>query len=165
MSRSGDHAVGWVRAVALALACAALLPACTPEPEGYVAASAEDSAAADRAIESGDDDGAIDLLRTIAEREVPSSVAEEDARVIRQDAYDRWARVRMQGGELEEARRAVDRGLALGERDDLFTANLLTTRGRIHEARGRDREAARDYHRALVIEEALLDRALGGSDE
>jgi tetratricopeptide (TPR) repeat protein len=149
----------------LALALALALSACTPSPESYVGASAEDSAAADRAIEAGDRAAAIERLRAIVEREVPSSLAEEDARVIRQDAYDRWARVALDAGELDEAEAAVGRGLALGERDDVFTANLLTTRGRIHEARERDREAARDYHRALVIQEALLEQALGGSDE
>ena len=170
MSSLGRQAITWLpslpaRATALALLCAGLALGCTPDPDGYVAASAEDSAAADRAIERGEHEPAIERLRAIVEREVPASVAEEDARVIRQDAYDRWARVLMGRGEVDEATRVVDRGLALGEREDLFTANLLTTRGRLHEARGRDREAARDYHRALVIEEALLERALGGSDE
>ena len=163
--RQRSAPIGWARAAALALLSLGLPVACTPDPDGYVAASAEDSAAADRAIERGEHELAIERLRAIAEREVPSSVAEEDARVIRQDAYDRWARVRMGRGDVDEARRIVERGLALGEREDLFTANLLTTRGRVAEAQGRDREAARDYHRALVIEEALLDRALGGSDE
>lgn len=165
MSSSGRHVSRGVRALLLALSWALLVPACTVDPEAYVAASAEDSAAADRAIERGEHERAIERLRAIAEREVPASVAEEDARVIRQDAYDRWARVLLGRGDVDAASGVVERGLALGEREDLFTANLLTTRGRIHEAGGRDREAARDYHRALMIEEALLDRALGGRDE
>lgn len=153
----------WLPTIAAALACA-LLAACG-DGRAWMEANRADSAAADRAIERGERAEAARHLAAIAEREPPRGVAEEDARVVRQDAYERWARLEMEGGDLAAARARVERGLALGEREDVFTANLLTTRGRIAEAEGRDREAARDYHRALRIEEALLDRALGGSDD
>lgn len=149
--------------LACALACA--LTACDGGGRAWVEANAADSAAAERALASGDDQEAIEHLSRIAERRAPEAVAEEDARVVRQDAYDRWAQIELGNGNEARAMRLVGRGLGLGEGDDVFTANLLTTRGRIHEAAGRDREAARDYHRALRIEEVLLDRALGGADE
>ncbi len=150
------------------LVCAAALAfSCGNATDGgaWIEAAQTDSAAADRAIAAGSHDEAAQHLRAIVERAVPSGVAEEDARVVRQDAYDRWAQLEMKRGSHAEAMELVGRGLALGERTDIFTANLLTTRGKIHEETGRDREAARDYHRALRIEERLLERALGGADE
>lgn len=149
----------------LALVLAALALAGCEDGRAWMEANRADRAAAERALERGDREEAARHLAAIAEREPPRGVAEEDARVVRQDAYERWARLEMERGDLPKARALVDRALALGEREDVFTANLLTTRGRIAEAEGRDREAARDYHRALRIEEALLERALGGSDE
>lgn len=152
---------------ALALVCAVVCAGCGSmgaEGEAWMEANAADSAAADSALAAGDRAEAIERLRAIAERERPAAVAEQDARVVRQDAYDRWARIEIARGDAERARQLVERALALGEEEDVFTANLLTTRGKLHEMRGADREAARDYHRALIIEEGLLDRALGGGE-
>jgi hypothetical protein len=156
----GRAARAWI-GLTLALA---LLSACTPE-RGWIERSRADSDAAERALARGNAPKAIDLLRTIVEREVPGGVAREDARVVRQDALDRWARIELAAGHAPEALRRADQGLRLGERQDVFTANLWTTHGRAHEALGQDRQAADDYHRALVIEEALLSQALGGEDE
>lgn len=145
-----------------AMLALALVSGCTgSEAERYVAVSARDSEAADRALQHGDPGAALDRLRTIIDREVPNAVAEEDARVIRQDAFDRAARALLAMGASNDASTMIERGLSLGEHVDVFTANLLTTRGRIHESRGDDHQAARDYHRALTIQEALLERTLG----
>lgn len=122
------------------------------------------SAQADAADARGDRVAAIDALSRIVERQVPESVAAEDARVVRQDACARLAERLLEHGDPERAARVVAEGLALGEREDLFTANLLTVQGLVHEGRGDDREAARAYHRALLIQEALLERALGGDE-
>lgn len=149
--------------VALALTCA-LVSGCNSE-RSWIEENAADNAAADQALASGHTGQAVARLRRIARRPVPSGVASEDASVVRQDALNRWARIELGRNANEEALRRSDEGLALGTREDVFTANLLTTRGRANEALGRDREAAEDYHRALVIEEALLTRALGGDDE
>jgi tetratricopeptide (TPR) repeat protein len=156
-----------LRSVGLAglLACGALLTGCGQGERVWIEESAADSRLAERALAEGRTDHAVAHLERIALRQVPGGVAEEDARVVRQDAYDRWARIELERGDARKALRLVDRALALGEREDVFTANLLTTRGRIREAEGEDREAARDYHRALRIEEVLLERALGGGDE
>lgn len=148
----------------LVLLALVALSACTPE-RGWIERNAADSAAAERALARGDRELAIDRLRAIVERDAPSSVAREDARVVKQDAYDRWARIELSRGDAPAALRLASEGLHLGERRDVFTANLLTTRGRAEEAMERDREAAADYHRALRIEDALLSDALGGDDE
>ena len=141
---------------AFALACL-LLSGCGDEARSWIAEVRADSEAA----ETAEGTEAIVALERLLAREVPDDVAEEDARVVRQDAHERLAQLLLERGDPERARREVEEGLALGERDDVFTANLLTLRGRIFEAQGRDHEAARDYHRALRIHEALLDRALG----
>jgi tetratricopeptide (TPR) repeat protein len=132
---------------------------------GWVDASALDSAAAEAALARGDQAAAVTALRAIAERPAPDEVAPEDARVVRQDALERWARIELDRGEAARALELLQRALALGERDDVFTANVLTTRGRALEASGRDRDAAADYHRALRIEERLLESVLGGGDD
>lgn len=140
-----------------------VLAGCAAQPTAsdYVEATSSDSRAAERAREQGQLEAAVIALDAIVARPVPDELSEDHARVIRQDAHDRLARIRLRRGDLVAAERDVTAGLALGEHEDLFTANLLTTRGRIHEAAGRDLEAARDYHRALEIHETLLDRALG----
>lgn len=146
--------------VALVIAFLAAVGAgCADESGAWVEYVSARSAAAS---EGAAPDVSIRALRDIVEREVPEGVAAEDRRVVHQDAYDRLAQLALAAGDLDEAERHVAAGLALGEREDLFTANLLTSRGRIHEARGHDREAAADYHLALRISEALLDRVLSG---
>lgn len=150
------------RALGLVALALAWLVGCGDEAGRWVERAAADSEAADTALATGDHAEAEARLEALLSRGVPDDVAEEDARVVRQDAYDRLAEIALARGELERAAERVEEGLSLGEREDVFTANLLSTRGRIHEAAGRDAEAARDYHRALRIHEGLLDEALGG---
>lgn len=137
-------------------------------PRAWVSASRADSAAATEALTQGDDEAALRRLGALLARPVPDGVAERDARVVRQDACDRVARIHLARGDTRRAMRFATQGLELGqaglelgEADDVFTANLIITRGRIHEAAGRDREAADDYARAIAIQEALLEAALG----
>jgi predicted negative regulator of RcsB-dependent stress response len=150
-------------ALLVAFACGPWLAGCDPgaDARAWVEATEADSQAADAAFEAGELEVAAQRLEAIAARPAPSSVAADDARVVRQDAYERLARVQLELEELDAAQASVDRGIALGDADDVFVANLYTTRGRIHERAGRDREAAADYHRAITILEAALGRALG----
>lgn len=142
-----------------ALVVAVLLAsACTDDAAAWMEFVASRSAAAGDASDAQ----AERLLLELVRQPVPPSVAAEDRRVVHQDAYDRLARIALGRGDRPTAERHVAAGLALGVRDDLFSANLLTTRGQIHEARGQDREAAADYHLALRISESLLDRVLSG---
>lgn len=144
-----------------AFLCLALLHGCAGDAASWIRDVRAASAEADAAEARGDAAAAARALERITEGEVPEAVAAEDARVVRQDAFARLAQLRLDRGDPVAALADVDRGLVLGEREDLFTANLWAMRGRALEAAGRDREAARDYHRALIIHEALLDRALG----
>lgn len=151
-----------MRRASVILALALVASIGCDDAHGWVELSAADSVAADAALARGAHDEAAAALARIVERPVPSSVAAEDARIVRQDASERWARLSLERGDPQAALERLDQGLALGERGDVFTANLLTLRARVLEAQGRDGEAAADYHRALLIEETLLERALGG---
>ena len=52
----------------------------------------------------------------------------------------------------------AERGLGYGTAPNLFMANLLVARGAAHEALNDPRAAADDYHRALMMNDALLRR-------
>ena len=89
----------------------------------------------------------------------------EDARVVRQDLAYRLASIALEDERAEDARSYADRGLALGAATDVFTANLYVVRGQARETLGDAVGAAGDYHEALIVNEALLDRVLDPSPE
>ncbi|MBX3272100.1 MAG: hypothetical protein KF729_17675 [Sandaracinaceae bacterium] len=150
------------RATATTLLLGALLAGCADDPRAWMTDVRAASERADAAEARGDHAAAIDALEAILSREAPRGLAAEDLRVVRQDAHERLGRASLARGDVDRAAAHAREGLALGEREEIFTANLLALAGRVAEARGDDREAARAYHRALVIHEALLERALGG---
>ena len=118
---------------------------------------------ADEALAAGDAARAREVLRGAFDTAVPASMAPEDARIVRQDLAFRLGELDLDAGEAAAAVEWADRGLALGQAEDVFTANLLIVRGRAREAQGGDREAIEDYFRALEINEALLRRTLDGT--
>lgn len=81
-------------------------------------------------------------------------------RQVLQDIAFRLGQVMLDEKKTGEAMEACARGLALGERDDLFTANLLILRGHVLQELGKPVPAAEDFHKALVINEKLLGRVL-----
>ncbi len=121
-------------------------------------------AAADRAVRAGDLAAASDALADFTEQRPPEDVSAEDARIVRQDVHYRLSRLALQRGDAEEARRWAERGLTLGEEDDVFTANLYVARGQAREALGQATQAAADYHEALKINERLLEALLEGDE-
>jgi hypothetical protein len=144
--------------VALSCACSAR----TPAPAPWIQAAAEASRAADRAIVDGQLDRARSLLRGLIASPVPPSLAAQDQRAVVQDAYFRLAEVELRAHAAAAARAWADRGLALGEAGDLFTANLLIVRGRARAALDDAHGAAADYRAAMAINEALLARLTEG---
>jgi predicted negative regulator of RcsB-dependent stress response len=116
---------------------------------------------ADERIGQGDIDGARNALRSAIESPVPKATNPEDARVVRQDLYYRLAAIELSQSRPEDALRWATTGLDLGHGTDVFTANLHIARGKALERRGDASGASRDYHDALLITEALLDKALG----
>lgn len=115
---------------------------------------------ADAAEQWGDLEAARVALETLAGTPAPAAVAPTHARAARQDLYFRLATLAAMRSEHAEARDAATAGLALGEEDDVLTANLLIARAEAHEALGEREGASRDFLAALRINEALLDAVL-----
>jgi tetratricopeptide (TPR) repeat protein len=72
-------------------------------------------------------------LRQILSLSFPPGAAEADD--VRNDARAVLAKLLVSQGELDEAARTVDEGLAQSRRESFFVANLYTVQGEIHEAR------------------------------
>lgn len=150
----------------VALVACLVLVACGGEDgAAWVAQARSASVRADEALASGDMARAREALTPLVEQAPPRAVSPDDARVVAQDAAWRLARLALADGDGAAALGWVDAGLSRGRRGDVFVANLLAVRGQALEALGRDVEAARDYHAALVINEALLDEVLASAQK
>ena len=143
--------------VCLAVWCGACAYGASPAPFVSRALSAHQEA--DAQLARGDLDAARANLVALVETQAPAGMAPADVRVIRQDALYRLVELEIQAEQAQAAVAYADQGLALGG-DDLFVANLHVGRGRALEQLGRDADAAAAYHRALGINERLLDEAL-----
>lgn len=90
----------------------------------------------------------------------PTTIAAEDARVVRQDIAYRLARIDMAEGRNQDALTWARKGLALGRNASVETANLLIVSGHVNQRIGNEQQAIVDLHDALVINDTLLTRAL-----
>lgn len=142
----------------------ALVTACSPD-SSWVARVERAHRDADAAAARGDYDGARAALRALSEAGLPSSVVAADRQRIEQDLYFRRAALALQAGDAALAQSLASQGLALGTGDDPFSVNLWVIRGRAREQLRLTEQAAEDYHRALLANEALLTQALNGSDD
>jgi hypothetical protein len=149
--------------VILLVLVAALLGGCsaTRGTEDWVTQAESAHHVADERIGQGDIDGARNALRSATESKAPKGTNPEDARVVRQDLYYRLAALELSQNKPNDAERWASVGLELGRGTDVFTANLFIARGKALERRGDASGASRDYHDALLITEALLDKSLG----
>lgn len=147
---------------ALALGLSACSYGASPSPFLSRALSAHQQA--DAQLQRGDLDAARQNLVALVTAEAPAGIAPADVRVVRQDAYYRLVELELSAGRAAAAVAFAEQGLALGGDDDLFVANLHLGRGRALERQGRDADAAVAYHRALTINERLLDEALGSGE-
>jgi predicted negative regulator of RcsB-dependent stress response len=95
---------------------------------------------------------------------VPRDVLAVHRRVVHQDLLFRLARAELDAGRAAGALAATERGLALGQQPDVFTANLHLARGEALEVLGRATEAASAYFEALEINRKLLHHVLGAQD-
>ena len=95
---------------------------------------------------------------------VPRDVLAMHRRVVHQDLLFRLARAELDGGRPADALAATERGLALGQQPDVFTANLQLARGEALEALGRAAEAASAYFEALEINRKILHHVLDAQD-
>ena len=138
--------VSWLLAGAVA--------GCGPTPEARWLAAAQ---AAHENVDEKERRAALDAFLA---RPVPAGIQRDDARVVRQDAAYRLARLMLAEGDPEGAETIATSALAEGAKDDVFTANLYVVRGQALEALGHPVRATMDYHDALLINERLLEAAL-----
>jgi hypothetical protein len=150
------HAACLIPLVIVLGACSA-----TRGSEDWVTQAESAHHVADERLAQGDIEGARQALRSATEGKVPKTTNPEDARVVRQDLYYRLAALELSQDKPDGAERWATVGLTLGRGTDVFTANLYIARGKALERRGDVSGASRDYHDALLITEALLDKSLG----
>jgi hypothetical protein len=115
---------------------------------------------ANRLVAEGRTSEALDVLRNV-ETELTTS-GNADAQTARRDVLYRLAQIELASGNAKGAADWATRGLGLERPSDAFTTNLLIVRGRAFEQMNDAAGASRDYHDALLITEALLDRSLEG---
>jgi hypothetical protein len=148
----------WALAAIVALSGAGCARA--PRGDAWAAAAGAAHRQADRLLDSGDIAGARALLRSIVEAGAAGKHPGAARRLALQDTYFRLARLALAARDAGEAHADADAGLAYGTTPHVFVANLLVARGAAREAEGDARGAAEDYHRALLMNETLLDGAL-----
>jgi hypothetical protein len=85
-------------------------------------------------------------VRQILSLHFPKAAPEADD--VRNDARALLAKLLMSQGQLEEAMRTIDEGLAPSQRESFFVANLYTVQGEIHEARAAGFDAAGEAGKA-----------------
>lgn len=120
---------------------------------------------ADRAIRRGDGESARKALVASLDQPVPGTVNPQDSRMVKQDMCFRLSLVEMDAKQPKAALAWAQRGLEIGQQQDLFTANLYVAQGRALEAMGQELEAAEAYHQALKINETLLNQTLESEKE
>ena len=76
-----------------------------------------------------------------------------EAEDVRNDARALLAKLLVSQGQIDEATRTVDEGLAQSQRESFFVANLYTVQGEIHEARAAAFDAAGDSEKAAATEQ------------
>jgi len=126
-------------------------------------------------ISDGNIPAAIASVRSILSLRFPANAPEADD--VRNDARALLAKLLAGQGQLDEAMRTVEEGLAQSSRQSFFVANLYTVKGEIHEQRATqldgdpntkqkaidERHAALDaYSQSIKIDEELQKKLAEG---
>jgi len=90
-------------------------------------------------------------VRQILSLHFPRAAPEADD--VRNDARALLAKLLMSQGQLDEAMRTIDEGLAPSQRESFFVANLYTVQGELHEARAAALDAAGEPSKAAATDE------------
>lgn len=106
---------------------------------------------------------ATSAVRQILTVRFPPGAPEADD--VRNDARALLAKLLISQGQLDEASRTVEEGLAHSQRDSFFVANLHTVQGEIHEARAAALDATGQAGKAAAVEQrraaiAAYDRSI-----
>ena len=102
-------------------------------------------------------------VRQILSLRFPKGAPEADD--VRLDARALLAKLLVSQGQVDEAMRTVEEGLASSQRESFFVANLYTVQGEIHEARAAQADSEGDAGKARAAEErraaiASYDRSI-----
>jgi hypothetical protein len=76
-----------------------------------------------------------------------------EAEDVRNDARALLAKLLVSQGQLDEATRTIDEGLAQSQRESFFVSNLYTVQGEIHEARATAIDVSSDAGKAAATTE------------
>ena len=90
-------------------------------------------------------------VRQILSLRFPTGAPE--AEDVRADARALLAKLLVSQGQIEEAMRTVQEGLAQSQRESFFVANLHTVQGEIHEARAAQLDAEGEASKAKAADE------------
>ena len=93
-------------------------------------------------------------VRQILSLSFPPGAPEADD--VRNDARALLAKLLVSQGQLDEAARTVDEGLAQSQRESFFVANLYTVQGEIHEARAAQLDTGTDKAKAVEERRAAI---------
>jgi tetratricopeptide (TPR) repeat protein len=102
-------------------------------------------------IADGNLTAATAAVRQILALRFPRGAAEADD--VRNDARALLAKLLVSQGQIDEAARTIDEGLAQGQRESFFVANLYTVQGEIHEARAAALDATGEPGQAPAVDE------------
>ncbi|MEM6954357.1 MAG: hypothetical protein AAF411_04255 [Myxococcota bacterium] len=144
---------------AIGIAGLVLLGACSAPNARWLRSVEEAQRAADAARVEGDLEAAREHLLPVADGEGVQDSNGSGVRALRQDAHYQIARLALELDDGAGALRHADAGIALGG-GDLYEANLWIVRGQANEHLGRDDVAGSDYHRALLLNDAMLGAML-----
>ncbi len=115
--------------------------------------------AADEAKSAPQRERAVEALRD-AYQALPSSAPGSDW--VRLDLGARLAELELEGGNAPAALEWVSRVLSVQPEPSVPAANLLVVAGRAYELLGEKEQAVTSYHRALVMNQDLMERSLEG---
>ena len=153
----------------ISLAAAAMIASCSSEHDGSVTRPADPTDVIDRELmialgqaknfhrkakiymTDGNLPAATAAVRQVLSLQFPRGAPE--AEDVRNDARALLAKLLVSQGQIDEATRTVDEGLAQSQRESFFVANLYTVQGEIHEARAAAFMAAGDSGKASADEE------------
>src|SRR4051794_29541358 len=90
-------------------------------------------------------------VRQILSLRFPAGAPEADD--VRNDARAMLAKLLVSQGQIDEATRTIDEGLAQSQRESFFVANLYTVQGELHEARAAAADAAGDAGKTAAVEQ------------
>ena len=106
----------------------------------------------------GNSAAAIASVREILSLKFPPNAPEADD--VRADARALLGKLLAGQGQLDEAMRVVEEGIAQSPRESFFVANLYTVKGEIHQAKEENHAAIEAWDKSIEINKRLQQRLL-----